>query len=396
MDEGWFEQLKRRVRFGPDDVLNVRSMAATLVPLIPQVSDRFHRWLVEDASARAVFTGGQPQLEAQRRAFAAWLADLVEGAYDAAYFRRRIEIGRTHVRVGLPQHHMFTAMEIVWQELSGVVRAAGLPESESRLGSLHKLLSLETAVMLESYKERYSERVREEERTFAEERLTRAEHLAQIGQLAASLAHEIKNPLAGISGAIQVIRDGLPEDDSRQPVIREILSQIDRLDATVKDLLVYARPRPPEFRPLDLAAVVSRVLKLMGDAAVMRQVRVQVRNEPDVPPIPADTRQIEQLIMNLLFNAAHASRPGSAIEVAVSSRDRRVRMEVRDRGQGMTPEVCARAFEPFFTTRAKGTGLGLPICRKIVDAHGGTIELSSRPGVGTTVAVELPAVWGLE
>ena len=105
---------------------------------------------------------------------------------------------------------------------------------------------LDLAVMLESYQESYAEQVRRSERSAVEEKLTRAEHLAEIGQLAASLAHEIKNPLAGISGAIQVFRDTMPHNNPHRPILTEILGQINRLDATVKDLLLYARPLPPK------------------------------------------------------------------------------------------------------------------------------------------------------
>lgn len=395
MDDVLFDQLKQRIGFSLADAENVHALGRVLGDALPSISDTFHYWVVGDPSARAVFTGDEAQIERQRRAFTRWLGELFTGGYDADYFRRRIEIGRVHVRVGLPQHHMFTAMEMVWQEMrtAAAAKRADLPEIDDKLCSLHKLLTLETTVMLESYKEQYAARVREEERTAAEEQLTRSEHLAQIGQLAASLAHEIKNPLAGISGAIQVLRDQMDPADPRQPVIREILAQIGRLDATVKDLLVYSRPRPPEYRPCDLPATVNRVLKLIGDATALRSVPMSLHVEPQVPPVPVDVRQIEQVIMNLLFNAAHACKAGGTIRIHVSAAERRVILEVIDSGIGMTDEVAAKAFEPFYTTKARGTGLGLPICKKIVEGHGGTINLRSEPGLGTTVRVELPQVW---
>jgi signal transduction histidine kinase len=392
VDSTFFIDLKRRIGFDRRDADRIHQLWQTIAPMAETITERFHEWLLSDASARAVFTS-EAQVLSQRRAFAAWLAELFNGAYDFEYFQRRIDIGRTHVRVGLPQHYMFTAMETVWHEIRQIVRDSRTPDADTKLDSLHRLLTLETTVMLESYKNYYSQRVREEERTVAEEKLTRSEHLAQLGQLAASLAHEIKNPLAGISGAIQVIRDQMEGDDPKQAVIREILAQIGRLDATVKDLLVYARPRPPEFRPCDLVTTTQRVLKVIREAPSMRSIPVQVNAESQVPPVPVDLRQIEQLVMNLLLNAAQACKNGGDINVNISSADRRVLIEIADTGTGMTPEVRARAFEPFFTTKAKGTGLGLPICKKIVEAHGGTIALDSTSGKGTTVTVELPQVW---
>lgn len=393
VDSAFFIDLKLRVGFDGQDADNLRSLWETVRPVVEEVSENFHAWLLRDPSAMSVFTGGAAQIERQRRAFAGWVADLFNGIYDFEYFQRRIDIGRAHVRVGMPQHYMFTAMEMVWQELQRVIRRSGTPNAEAKLASLHRLLALEAAVMLESYKEVYSQRLREEERTVAEERLTQSEHLAQIGQLAASLAHEIKNPLAGISGAIQVLRDQMDGDDSNQAVIREILGQISRLDATVKDLLVYARPRPPEYRPCDLVATTHRVVKVLREAASLRSVPIAIHADEPVPPVPVDPRQLEQLIMNLVLNAAQACKMGGRVDVHVSSEDRTAVLEVADQGAGMPPEVAERAFEPFYTTKAKGTGLGLPICRKIVEAHRGTITLKSEPGKGTRALVKLPQAW---
>lgn len=393
MDSTFFVNLKQRIGFDRHDAETIRELWEVIAPVAVELETRFHQWLLNDPEARVIFSGGPPQIEAQRRAFATWLQDLFTGSYDFEYFDRRIDIGRTHVRIGLPQHQMITAMERVWQELRDRIRAADLPDTEEKLASLHRLLTLELAVMLESYKKYYSQQVRDEERSVAAEKLTRSEHLAQLGQLSASLAHEIKNPLAGISGAIQVLRDQMHEGDPRQSVIREILSQINRLDATVKDLLVYARPRQPQFQPCDMVTATHRALKLIREAESIRAVPVTIHAETNVPPVPVDPRQIEQLIMNLLFNAAHACKSFGSIDMRISSADRKVVLEIIDTGSGMTPEVMGKAFEPFYTTRAKGTGLGLPICKRIVEVHGGTIEMESEPGKGTRVTVTLPQIW---
>ena len=246
-------------------------------------------------------------------------------------------------------------------------------------------------VKVQSYKETYADRIRRSERSAVEEKLTRAEHLAEIGQLAASLAHEIKNPLAGISGAIQIIRDAMPADDPHQPIVTEILGQIRRLDATVKDLLQYARPTPPRLTEFSLDRKIARILQVLGEEPSLRQIRVECEVVPLGVSVYADDAQIEQLIFNLLLNAAHASEDGGVIRLAVMERNDRVQLVVTDSGRGMTPEVQDRAFEPFFTTKAKGTGLGLSICRRIAEAHGGTIELQTELGQGTTVKVNLPS-----
>jgi len=385
-----FEDMKRYVRFGQQDVENLRALADPVRPHLDSVVDRFYEVILSHGGARQVLSGGERQVSSLRRHLRAWLETLFCGRYDEAYVQRRAVIGHKHVQAGLPQHYMFTAMEVVREEFERIVRSIGVPEPEQKLRSLSKLLALETGLMLESYKLSYSERIRRSERVAVQERLSRAEHLAEIGQLAASLAHEIKNPLAGISGAIQVMRAETREDDLRRPILDEILHQINRLDGTVKDLLVYARPKAPQRRACRLSSVIARVQGLLANEATFRHVRLEVADCDGLPPLQADEHQIEQLLVNLLLNAAQASKPGQVVQLHAASDGHEVTLVVRDYGVGIPREVLARAFEPFFTTKSRGTGLGLPICQRIVDMHGGSITLDSTPGEGTVVTVRLP------
>lgn len=378
------------VGFVAEDAERVQSMAKDVERVIPQVVHRFYEQLLRDPTARAVFAGGGEQIDRQRRTLLVWLRSLFKGPYDTGYFRARSAIGIAHVIANVPQHYMVTGMEVVWQEFERWARESQLPDVDAKLRSLHKLLSLELAVMLETYKERYSEAVRHVERNAVEEKLTRAEHLAEIGQLAASLAHEIKNPLAGISGAIQIMRDEMDSDDPHQPIVSEILGQIRRLDATVKDLLQYARPNPPQLHAISLDQVVLQALKVLQEEPALHGIHVERVASPADAIVRGDARQLEQLLINLILNAAHASKEGGTIRVAVANNGLDVRLFVQDNGAGMTDEVCREAFEPFFTTKAKGTGLGLSICRRIAEVHGGSIRLVSEVGKGTEVVVDLP------
>ncbi|HNQ24907.1 MAG TPA: protoglobin domain-containing protein [Phycisphaerae bacterium] len=390
MAEPVFEEMKSYIGFDRADGDNLRSLAPFVEPFFTPVVDCFYRELLRHPKTRAVFTGGDAQIARQRRFLREWLHGLFAGRYDDAYFRERLAIGKAHLNVGLQQQYMITGMELLWRELERRLRATALPEVNAKLVSLHKLLMLELGIMLHSYQESYAERVREMERSAVEEKLTRAEHLAQIGQLAASLAHEIKNPLAGISGAIQIIREAMPEEDPHRAIIAEILGQIRRLDEAVKDLLVYARPNPPKLRPVDLNDVVRAVLTVLREEPELHRVHVVRDGAPGAVPVEADRSQLEQLVINLLINAAQASPDGGIVRVTVSGDAQYGQLRVEDAGEGMSSDVLERAFEPFFTTKAKGTGLGLAICRRIVETHGGGIELQSRPGEGTTAVVTLP------
>lgn len=385
-----FAELKAFVAFGPEDEENLRALADPARPLISTVVEAFYETILGDPEARAVLRGGDEQQERLRQTLTQWLESLFAGRYDAAYHEARLRIGVAHVRIGLPQRYMPLAMEVVRRTLVQGLRAQALDRLDEKLRSLEKLLMLDLTVMLESYKQSHSEKIRELERTAVAAKLSRVEHLAEIGQLAASLAHEIKNPLAGISGAIQVIGDSLESESPYRSVVREILGQISRMDATVKDLLLYARPSPPQARVCVVGQLVPRVLTLLHEEPALRKVDVTFAgSDPDLT-LYADEGQMEQLLINLIINAAHATAEGGSIQVEAVGRCDRTLLIVRDRGMGMPVDVRERALDPFFTTKAKGTGLGLAICRRIAHSNGGNISLESQPGKGTTVTVELP------
>ena len=381
--------MKAHLGFTEEDGANVRALAEPLSAALPKVADRFYDLIRADANALRLFTGGEGQITEQRQRLLAWLTELFSGDYDAPHFQKSTRIGQAHLAASLPQHYMISGMDLIRRELEAQVMEAGVPDAGTKLESLRKLLALELGTMLEAHLQQHTARTRHREREAMEERLTKAEHMAHLGQLAASLAHAIKNPLAGISGAIQIIRGTLPPDGPHRAVVDEMLAQIDRLDATVKDLLIYSRPRAPARVSVDLNELISRVLNLLREEPTLRQIRVRHVRDGELPRIQADERHLEQVVMNLLLNAADASSEGDKVTITTRC-DGCIRMEIADNGIGMTPEVLRRAFEPFHTTKTKGTGLGLSICKQIVDAHGGRINIQSKRYSGTTVVVELP------
>ncbi|MFO0838634.1 MAG: protoglobin domain-containing protein [Phycisphaerae bacterium] len=384
-----FEEIKRYVGFGDADAQRLAALRDSIEPFFRRTVDRFYAEIERRPEALAVLSGHN-QIARLKTSLSEWLWTLFCGDYDQEYYDRRARIGRMHVKVGLRQEYMFGGMDIVRQELEAAIRQVAPANLDACLDSLHKLLALELSVMLETYRDSYEQLVREAERASVKERLTRAEHLAEIGQLAASLAHEIKNPLAGISGAVQVIRDAAPAGDPHRPILAEILRQIDRLDRTVKDLLIYARPVPPRLQECRLDRVIERVATFFGREPELQRLRlVHVRGDP-TPAIEADEHQVEQVLMNLVLNAAHASHDGGSVRIRTTVREDGVQLRVEDDGHGMDEELQRRAFQPFFTTRARGTGLGLPICKRIIEEHGGELSIESTPGRGTNVTVSLP------
>lgn len=388
-DSPVFAEMKSYVGFTADDATRLANLAPLVESHLPDVATRFYEEIRRHPRAFAIFRD-EHQLDRLRRTLQVWIGSLFGGVYDEQYYETHAHVGRVHVQVGLPQHYMHLAMEVIWQELHRVITAARpAAEAAADLASLHKLITIETAIMLESYKASYAAQVRQIEREAVQDELSRAEQLAHVGQLAASLAHEIKNPLAGISGAIQVIRGGMDDAHPHYPILSEILRQISRLDHTVKDLLVYSRPKQPKLKTVDLNQVVARVLTLLHEEPKLQKVCVDFRHNGEAFA-EADDIQLEQVLINLMLNAADASRPQQPVRIEVHDRGAEVEISVSDEGCGMPAHVLQRAFEPFFTSKAKGTGLGLPICRKIVEAHGGQIRVDSQERVGTTVILRLP------
>lgn len=390
MDNERLELIKNCLHIDPVDEDRIRSIGEFVYPFLDEIVDAFLREFIRHGGATGGTSSGPAQLARQRRALTSWLRSLFRGSSDDAYFESRLAIGSSRAFAAIPHHFKVTGIHEVWVEVERRVRDSNLPNAAEALQSFHKHLTLDLALMMESHQEQYEQRVRKKERRAVEEKLTRTEHLAEIGQLAASLAHEIKNPLAGISGAIQIMRDTMTEEDPHRGVVSEILGQIKRLDATVKDLLHYARPLPPRIAALFLDETVTQVLSFMREEPTLRNVPISFESSEKEIEVCADQAQIEQLLINLLLNAAHACEDGGSIRLFLDADERKVELRVKDDGIGMSDQVQREAFEAFFTTKAKGTGLGLPICRRIAEEHGGSILLESALGMGTTVTVRWP------
>ena len=221
-----------------------------------------------------------------------------------------------------------------------------------------------------------------------QQELVASQSLAAVGELAATVAHEIKNPLAGISGAIQILSEGTLAGDPRRGVMTEILDQIGRLDRTVRDLLNFARPATPAKEEVDLGDSLQRAWTLLSLQPAAAAIRFAVEGASGVR-VSADPQLLHQVWVNLFQNAVEAMPRGGELTARVRRKSPAL-VEVRDTGGGIAPELAERIFKPFFTTKTRGTGLGLPITRKLIEAHGGRIWIESLPGRGTSICVEMP------
>jgi PAS domain S-box-containing protein len=228
-----------------------------------------------------------------------------------------------------------------------------------------------------------------------EERIRQLDRLAALGRFASSVAHEIRNPLTGIATGVQYLSRGFSEGDDRHEDVQFILREVARLNSIVQDLLSATRPRMLTLGPVSVADVVRRALQTA--APVIQEGKVQIRLEgaDDWPKVLADTDQLLQVILNVVQNAVQATPEGGEVAIqarpAASPQGSRVEIEISDTGVGVEPEHLPHLFEPFYTTRPKGTGLGLFVAHGIVQRHGGSIEVASTPGEGTVFRILLPA-----
>jgi signal transduction histidine kinase len=243
---------------------------------------------------------------------------------------------------------------------------------------------------------------KQEAEQYHQELIQRADRMATIGELASGIAHEIRNPLAGIQGAIQILAEGFPKEDPRTQVTDEIQKQIYKLERLVRDLLNYAKPVPANYLPTDINGLVDKVLSFfVTQRGVPVDYKIEKKLFSSLPRTLIDPSSMEQAFLNIILNAQKAMPKGGTFTVstvALPQRNddgkevREVQIIFEDTGVGIPGENLPKIFNPFFSTRSDGTGLGLAITKNIVEQHGGRIEVESQVSVGTKFVITLPAI----
>jgi signal transduction histidine kinase len=276
-------------------------------------------------------------------------------------------------------------------KLEEQLAAAEAGEPTQATGGTRLILDPESA-RLHAALGQFLERQRRLQRDLAS-RLEHTDQLASLGQLAAGLAHEIKNPLAGIQGALEILREEDPEDRTAR-LYDEMLAEFERVNTTLQLLLESARPSPPRLVPADPESLVKDAVYLLRPGLSRRKVSLRYEVAADIGEILIDPGKVRQVLINLIQNAAEAMDGDGEIVVRAGpfpeGRGGLI-LAVEDDGPGISPEIQAKVFEPFFTTKFAGTGLGLAISKRLVEQHGGTLEVDSLRGKGTTFYVLLPA-----
>ena len=230
---------------------------------------------------------------------------------------------------------------------------------------------------------------RKEIETMHRTQMSRAEHLATLGELATGLAHEIRNPLAGIAGVIEIIGRDLPESSPARAMVGDVRLEINQINRILTDLLETARPHPPQMMKSNLNTTVEHAVMLARQQVLTQPIKIEFHKATDLAEVEHDSDQIHQVVLNLLLNAVQSMLAG-VVTVTVSAHDECAAVTVADTGRGMTEQQRAQIFRPFYTTRSNGTGLGLSLVRRIIDEHYGRIDVQSEPGNGSTFEVLLP------
>ncbi len=249
----------------------------------------------------------------------------------------------------------------------------------------------------------------QELKRFHAEQLKRADRLATIGELAAGIAHEIKNPLAGIAGATQILANEFDHEDPRWPVTQEILKLIERLDSTIKDLLDFARPSVPEIVSADLKDILRKTMFLVDRMPEKKElgITIEMDLDDDFPEVPADPDLVRHVFLNMAVNALQAMSEGGTLVISMKTSadpdleevhppEDYVVVSFADDGSGIEEDNLRSIFTPFYTTKTQGTGLGLAITQRIAEQHGGRITVNSVPGEGSVFRIYFPKSESIE
>jgi signal transduction histidine kinase len=379
MVETVLQELKRYVRFGDGDERALRALHDAAAPRFGEIADVFYDRILSHEEARTALVGGESQVGHLKVTLRRWLETLLSGPWDEAYWQDRYSIGRVHVRIGLPQHYMFGAMNVVRVELARIAYERFHPDPaqlEVVRNALGKILDLELAIMLHTYRDDL----------LAQQ--ARVERLSTFGQLVASIGHDLRNPLGVIETSLFILRGRVGKDERAAKHIDRIGEQLRIANGIITNLLDMIRSRPLAKEAVRLAEVVRSAAEAVKRPA---GVSLDVDGVDLVPAVEGDPVQLRQVLVNLLENAVYASSPNGAVTIRGRPVSGAVELDVEDTGPGVDPATRRRLFEPLITTKERGIGLGLALVKRIAERHGGSVSYSDRPGGGARFTLRIPA-----
>jgi signal transduction histidine kinase len=382
----FLEDLFAFVGFDDGDRARLRDLHPRIAPRFGAIANRFYDAVLATPGAAAVLSDPE-QVERLRIALVDWMSTGLLGPYDEQFHDKRTRIGRRHVAVGLAPHYMFSAMTVLrlaYQD--SIAELYPADEALAVLRSVHKLLDCELAILVQH------DELDTEAKLIARERRARADRIVALQTMTSGLAHEVRNPLNAAMLQLELLERRLHRmaDDRRLLEPTELArKEIERLTALLNEFLVFARP--PELQPHehDVVAVVRQVVDLERATAEPRGVTLALDADPAQMLAEIDVAKVHQLVLNLVRNACEAASPGGHVTAGVRVDDARCLIRVSDDGPGIPEHIVPRIYEPFFSTKEGGTGLGMSIVHSLVSLHGGSIDLQTGPR-GTAFEVAIP------
>lgn len=375
-----YQELQRYVGWTEADAARVQQAGEVLGSEHTALIDDFYDEIRQHPAALQVITGGEAQILRLKASLRKWLAELFSGRYDLDYVARRWRVGYRHVEIGLDQVFTNAALSRLRRGLQLALEAKWTGSMEALLAcraSLNSLIDLDLAIIEDAYQTEY------------QRRQVSAERLATIGKVAGGIAHELRNPLNVIKTSVYFLLNAKNAPaEKKQTHLERIERQVGLADGVITALNDFARLPAPQLLPLGVGACLREVLELTQLAPT---IEVELAfPEPEVFLL-GDRSQLFIVFGNLIRNARDAMPRGGTLRLGAIREDGTVIVTIQDSGQGIPREQLAQIFEPLFSTKAKGIGLGLSISRDIVDRHQGRISVVSELNIGTTFSVQLPA-----
>lgn len=268
-----------------------------------------------------------------------------------------------------------------------------------KMGDLHAVTEYESKDELGDLIDGFNKMINKIETLYKEieilyqKEIQKAGEIALAGELAVGLVHEIRNPLSGIRGAIEVLKDDTEFDHSSMQILSEILNEIDRVNKILNDLLQYAKPKGLELTKLNLNELISQTMLLAQNQVIGKDISFIYKNPNEPVNVKADPLKLQQVLLNLFINSIQSIKEKGVIEIKEGILNNHVELQIKDTGQGIPEDKLAFIFKPFFTTKPKGTGLGLSLSKQIIEQHDGKIWAESKVDAGTIIFISLP-LWG--
>lgn len=370
------DEIRDYMNFTDEDARRIVALQACVTPAFPEIVDAFYEALNANPRTKAVFTGPE-QVERLRKTLHVWLEDIFSGNYDQDFFKRHQRIGKRHVEVGLLPHYVFGAMNIIRSRVAvRILKCDHLEEPHhDYLQSVNRILDIELTIMLQSYWDNMM-----------------TMKLKVPAALASGLAHEIRNPLNAIGLNLTLLERKMSADaaDTSTAIIGAMRNEVQRITNMTSEIMDFAKPVEISRKWESVRDLLRGLTLTLGPTMEASNIEFSVNAENAMDEIYCDSDRLKQALLNLLTNAAEAVGDTGTIDLTVTDRASGTEIAVADSGEGMTPAMQFRAFDLFFTSKATGTGLGLPIVKKIVVAHEGAINIHSQPGSGTTFTIYLP------